>query len=219
MTLPNTTNFVIATPVHQENTGASTNILPLGTMVYVRSFTDFKYVPVIILYDPPGRESYQEVTEETTTSFRVDIESNEFRLYAGGSFTGSQSIKRTYSSSKNTTEPNDIGPGKGDTIVCRYFQLAFDVYRVYESPGPMFAASTELPSPNSYSAYDYVQLKSVRAEGTGLLSRRTLEYIPNYCRKPNQYYWQVRRVCRGGSKQGIYYRGYNKCYWWVLFRC
>ena len=118
---------------------------PFWNFIYIGTFRSANKVPIpyAIIYDPPGRWSYQEITTTNTASWSIDIESNALGLYASGTVSARSEFSTTFRSSMSETDPNDIGPGKGDRILCISYWLYFDEYKIIPGPITSYGTNTE----------------------------------------------------------------------------
>jgi hypothetical protein len=121
--------------------------------------TEREYLPVTVLYDPYGDNSYQQIksTYQITTTF--SFKGVGAGVSASGSVTSQVSYYISYSSSKSTTNPADIGPGKGDRVIGKIYELTWDIWEIISTMSWRY----------------YYKLVSARLIGTFVLSRNDLK--------------------------------------------
>jgi hypothetical protein len=143
-------------------TTQATLVKPLISKEYLGRATELEYLPTTILYDPYGKGSYQKI--ETTSTVSV---SNIFKAVGAGIVaSGSAQVSITYStsySSSQSTNPAQMGPGKGDAIIGKLYNMTWDVWFV--------------SNPITHREYYEYKLVSYTCPGTFIKSRTGLAAV------------------------------------------
>ena len=108
------------------------NIMP--TLAYWREeawyyVTEDEWIPTSIIYDPPGTGSFQEIVGSSTASIKHEFYSSTSGVTVSGSTTKAFTFSVGQTSSKSS-DPNDMGPGKGDRVIGNVFRLKWYVHYV-----------------------------------------------------------------------------------------
>lgn len=131
------------------------------TKVYLGSFTQREYLPLLTLYDPYGDRSYQKNLITTNASFALQMEGTTQVEVNGSIKTG---IQRESYSSSDSNNTSDVGPGKGDGVAGYVYDLTWDAYRYHDFD----------PYKNLTREYLHLDLVSSAYYGEFLLSRKDL---------------------------------------------
>jgi hypothetical protein len=95
---------------------------------YIGQGTEREYLPVTVLYDPYGDKSYQKISTTSTITFTFKYKGGG-NIYVSGQTSSSLTESIDYSSSLST-DPADMGPGKGDRIIGKVYDLTWDIWKV-----------------------------------------------------------------------------------------
>lgn len=139
----------------------NSGVQPLYYEEYLGRATEREYLPIGVLYDPYGDKSYQKIRTTATLSVTFVMKGGAAGFVAQGSFGSSLQFLEEYSSSVSTN-PADMGPGKGDRIICNVYYLTWDVWFVWSGSGVQY--------------YKY-KLVSAQFDGTAVLSRSDLKTV------------------------------------------
>ena len=156
--------FVVILGFILQFVNAAGDVEPLYYKEYLGRGTEKEYLPVTVLYDPYGDNSYQQIETESTIEVTFQMKGAAAGVIASGSTTTSVTYETTYSSSRST-DPADMGPGVGDSIIGKIYYLTWDVWVVY--------------SPGEGWYYEY-KLVSASPVGTFVLSRNDLATEDTY---------------------------------------
>jgi hypothetical protein len=166
-----------------EQTPPSSKTLPVSALKYfysanyttvsLRPYLEVKYIPVYqtlpktivkeyipqcIIYDPPGDQSYQEVSiaSQYTVTFHLEIGLGLYlKLDVSGSMTTTETI-----SSCQLSDPSKVGPGKGDVIYGYLIGIWFDVFQ-YDYPSGSY---TQRAAPTNDKPIFYGDFSALRSE-------------------------------------------------------
>jgi hypothetical protein len=133
--------------------------------IYMGSFSQREYLPLLVLYDPYGDMSYQKTSSNTSASFTLQMEGKD-GVEVNGSIPATIEGGDSSSLSSNASL---IGPGKGDGIAGSIWDLTWNVYHVNE---------TNLAT-NVSRLYYHLDLIASAKVGGFLISRSGLATVSN----------------------------------------
>jgi len=102
---------------------------PLISKEYLGRGWELEYLPSTVLYDPYGDGSYQNIKTQTTISVVTQFTAAAAGVVASGSAQISVTHMTEYCSSVSTN-PAQMGPGKGDAIIGKLCNMTWDVWYV-----------------------------------------------------------------------------------------
>lgn len=160
------TTMLISSLYLVTNNRIRVNHLHIITKVYLGRFTEREYLPLLILYDPYGDESYRKNLITTNASFALQMEGTSQIEVNGSIKTGIQGISYSSSNSNNTSK---IEPGKGDTVAGDVYDLTWDAYKYHDFD----------PYTNVAREYLHLDLVSSAYYGGFAMLRETLAAMTN----------------------------------------
>jgi hypothetical protein len=104
-------------------------VMPAISREYIGRGWQLAYLPTGVLYDPYGDQSFQKIETTTTISISTDFSSTVSGVVVGGSAQISMTFDNAFTSSQST-DPSQMGPGKGDRIAGEIYNLTWDLWYV-----------------------------------------------------------------------------------------